>query len=127
MKIERKTLSVILRIGALGLIVGAVFSIANGDTLLGIGEFFAAGAWILAAKKVSGKKEDADRKQSRNTLTIIGSISMLISLLGIAGILNHILNTGESLLQPICIALFGAVAAGIAFGKRRNANGKRSG
>lgn len=118
MKIEHKTLSVILRIGALGLIIGAVFSIANGDTLLGIGEFFAAEAGILAAKKLSGKKEEADREQDRNTMTVIGSISILISLLGIAGTLNHILNTGESLLQPLCIALFGAAAAWIAFRKR---------
>lgn len=118
MKIERKTLSVILRLGTLCLIVAAVFSIANGKTLLGIAEFFAAEAGILAAERFSGKEEDADENEGRNTKTVIGSIAILISLLGVSSILNHILNTGESLVQPICIALFGGAAAWIAFRKR---------
>lgn len=50
--------------------------------------------------------------------TLLGSISILISLLGVTGTLNHILNTGERLLQPICITILGAAAAWISFRKR---------
>lgn len=60
----------------------------------------------------------------KNLNRIIGSIGVLISLLGVAGTLNHILNTGESLMQPICITLFGAVAAGISFRKQERQNEK---
>ena len=45
-------------------------------------------------------------------------VAHLLYLLGVAGILNHIWNTGESLFQPVCITVIGAAAAGASFRKR---------
>lgn len=110
MRITKREIAIALRLGVVGLIVGAIFSIANGSTLLGIAEFLAAELGILAAKRFSGKETDADEKQECNTNVMIGCMGILIGLLGVAGTLNHILNTGQSLIQPICITIFGAAA-----------------
>ena len=116
MTITNQRIAGVLRIGALSLVVAAVFSIANGSALLGIAEFLAAEAGLLAARKVFGKKaEDAEQRQ--NTIAVIGCVSILISFMGVVAGLNHILNTGESLLQPICIVLFGAATAWVALWK----------
>lgn len=120
MKITRREIAIALRLGTVGLIVGAVFSIANGNTLLGIAQFLAAELGILAAKRVSGKEQDTDEKQERNTDVTIGCMGILMGLLGVAGALNHILNTGESLVQPICITVFGAAAAWFFLRKKDN-------
>lgn len=118
MKSMNKELSILLRLGALCLIVAAVFSIANDRTLLGITEFFAAEAGILAIRRFSGNEKENEKKQEQNVMTVIGSISVLLSLMGVGSILNHILNTGESLVQPVCITVFGAAAAWISFRNR---------
>ena len=49
MPIERKMLVCDPAHGRI--IVRAVFSIADGDVLLGIGEFFAVGTWIAFGKR----------------------------------------------------------------------------
>lgn len=119
MNITKREIAIALRLGTLGLIVGAIFSIANGSTLLGIAEFLAAEVGILAAKGFSGKETDADEEQKHKTNAVIGSLGILIGLLGVAGALNHILNTGESLMQPICIMVFGGTLAWCFFRRKR--------
>lgn len=64
-------------------------------------------------------EKENEKKQEENMMTVMGSISILLCLVGVGSFLNHILNTGESLLQPICITVFGAAAAWISFRSRK--------
>lgn len=116
MTITREEIAGALRIGVLCLIVGAVFSIAHGRALLGIAEFLAAEAGLLAIRKAFGAQE-ADAEQRQSMMTVIGCASILISFLGVVAGMNHVLNTGESLIRPACIALLGAATAWAALRK----------
>ena len=104
----------ILWLGTICLVVVAVFSIANGNTAMGIAEFLGAAAGILAVRRFCVKEMKTERAMQMT----MGCIFLLLCLLGVAGILNHIWNTGESLFQPVCITVIGAAAAGASFRKR---------
>ena len=90
-----------LRILGICAIIAAIYAIAHNEILLGISKFFFAALCLISISKI---------KNSDNTNNlIIGGMGVLLALMGVGALINHLINTHESIIQPILFIVFGIV------------------
>jgi len=118
MKTQDERFTQIFSLGAMCLFVMGVFSVVDHKPALALVEIMMA-VCAFAACRISPAKEAEETQESKDIMVIACSVFSLISLTGVAGLLNQFMHPGAGIMEPIIIAVFGAGAALFCFTRIR--------